>query len=92
MSQEQKIKQLTAEKEALENDINELAEFIFMTFKSMGVKSFADLDKVGNTVLKEVPKIMTESMMFPQRLRKRFMHFDSAQQLLDKYQHLIPKD
>ena len=91
MNQDQKIQELEAKLQEKEQDINELADFIFKTFRAMGVKSFEDLDKVGNTVLKEVPKIMMESTIARHKLQARFAHFNDASGLLDKYKHLIPK-
>lgn len=89
MDQSIDYKALAEEKQ---RDIEELASFIFKTFRAMGVKSFEDIDNVGKTVMKEVPKIVMESSVAKHKLRARFAHFEEGRGLLEKYQHLIPKE
>lgn len=94
MTDKEKIELLEKQLAEKENDINELAGFVFKTLNGMGVKSFDDIDRVGTTVLKELPSIIMESTSpFPhhkKRLQDRFAHFQKSQSLLEKYKHLIP--
>lgn len=82
--------QLQAELNKKEQDIQELADFIFKTFAALGVKDFNDLDKIGKTCIKAMPTILSEAALFPHKLKARFAHFDEAQKLLEQYKHLIP--
>lgn len=91
MNQQQKIEDLEAQLAEKNNDIEELAVFVIKTFKAMGVKQFDDLDNVGKTVMKAVPKLLTEATIQQHKFKMRFEHFNQSKPLLDKYEHLIHK-
>lgn len=78
--------------EEKEQDIEEIANWIFATLRAFGVKSFDDLDNITKIVMKEMVSIGTQWAFSKHKLKARFSHFDDSERLLKKYTHLMPTE
>lgn len=91
MSQDKEIAELKKQVEEKDEDIKNIAVFVFKTLQALGVKDFTDIDNIGKKVLGEMPGIATQAVIMPHRLQARFAHFGEAKHLLLKYKHFFPE-